>query len=299
LSEPIPKIALTGASGVLGRTLQETFPQWDWHLFEGDITSRKDTDAWAKGLAEKRVEALLHLAALVPTSAFEPDPVAGITVNVLGTCHLLHSLRAAKCEHFDPWFFLASTSHVYASQPEPLREDSPLAPTSAYGLSKLQSEQWVMRLARSASLRSCIGRIFSFSSPYQPTSYFLPSMLKKIANAEKNAVLEIPGLQGKRDLSSATEMANAIGFLLMKKAEGTFNIASGKSVLLRDAVQSVAHYFDRTDITIQSVANETHPPTHLTADVSRLQELGYEAAPLGIEALVASVAQRPVSVLSE
>jgi nucleoside-diphosphate-sugar epimerase len=299
LNEPSVKIALTGASGVLGRTLQETFPQWDWHLFDGDITSRKDTDAWTKGLAEKRVEAILHLAALVPTSAFEPDPIAGITVNVLGTCHLLHSLRAAKCTDFNPWFFLASTSHVYASQAEPLREDSPLAPTSAYGLSKLQSEQWVTRLAHSAALRFCIGRIFSFSSPYQPTSYFLPSMLHKIATAERDAVLEIPGLQGKRDLSSATEMAHAIGFLLTKKAEGTFNIASGKSVLLHDAVRSVVQYFDRSDITIRPLPNEMHPPTHLAANVSRLQALGYVAQPLGIETLVASLAQRPVNGLSE
>lgn len=265
------KIGLTGGSGIMGQTLRKNFPNFEWFLFEKEILNSEEIASWLKDTGP--LDALIHLAAIVPTHLVEADPAQAIRVNVEGTCRLLFELQ--KNSKQIPWVFIASTAHVYASSPAPLTEESPLSPISLYGLTKLQAEQWALEFGKS-ELNICIGRIFSTSSPLHPDSYFLPSMIRKISGAPPGATLEVRGLHGTRDFLTADQVCQAIQFLMNKKSTGIFNVAGGQPLKLFDVVQKIKSRLGRNDIKIVPLEKDT---SHLSGNVDKLKKLGFTPKP--------------------
>ena len=269
-SNPL-RIGLTGASGVLGQTIQAIWPEVEWLKFAGDLRSFSEVETWYQSLGN--IQGIIHFGALVPTHLVEAEPLGAMRTNVLGTCHILEAIRAdaLKSSKSLPWFFLASTSHVYRSSDLPLREDSALDPISLYGMTKLQGEEWGQVYLKKYQLPICTGRIFSYSSHLQPSSYFIPSTIRKISQATIGAKLEIPGLHGTRDFLTAEEVCFGVKKLFHQRARGIFNIASGTPQKLLDIVKTIQHRLNRSDIEIIATSIGTN---HLVANVDQLNQLG-------------------------
>jgi len=260
-------IALTGASGVVGTRLREYFKTANFHIFGGDL---RDSQAVRKFCRETAAcDAFIHLAALVPKQAVDSDPVEALDINVRGTLNVLEGLRQLGADA--PWMFFPSSSHVYASSEQPLKEDSLLAPFTLYGLTKLQGEQWCQAYARDFKLKICIGRIFSFSDPLQPRLYFIPAMIHLIQRAEPSAKIEIPGVGGKRDFITVSQICRTVELLFSKQHEGVINIGSGVGIKLIDIVKNIAALLGRNDLTI---AGKGDAPNSHIAETSRLENLG-------------------------
>lgn len=262
------RVGLTGARGVIGRTLQENFPQIAWHPFTGNVQNPEEITGWL----QSPLDAIVHLAAVVSTKSVDAKPLEAFRTNVAGTCNLLEAVRQ---QSHKPWIFLASSSHVYGSSERPVTEDAPIAPRTLYGLTKVQAEQWALTYANSFGQPVCIGRIFSFSSPLQHESFFIPSIVARLRNAPAGASLEIPGLHGARDFMSARQVAEAIQFLLQRRATGVFNIGTGTGLRLLDVVTEIQRRLKREDVRI--VAPETDRVS-LVADVTKLERLGLRLA---------------------
>jgi len=262
------RIGLTGARGVLGRSLQRDWPQPGWQPFPGDVRSVPALSDW---LAQSGpLAGVIHCAAMVPTARVQSQPLDAFQVNAGGTCNLLEAVRRLPREQ-QPWLFCASSSHVYASSVTALREDAPLRPVSLYGLTKLQGEQCATAYQEHFQLRVCVGRIFSFSSPLQAESYFIPALVRKIFTAPRGAVLRIPGLQGTRDFLTTAEIGRAIRLLFEQRASGVFNIASGRSVRLLDVALAIRRRLNREDVQIEAPDEGT---VHLNADIEKLRQAG-------------------------
>lgn len=259
---------MTGSRGVLGRTFQETQRDLEICSFPGDATKIEDFRAWHQ--ENGPFQALVHFAALVPTQAVEENPIRAFETNVGGTLNLLETVRTTSGEK--PWLFLASTSHVYPSRPEPQSEEAQTSAFSLYGLTKLQAEEWGRTYLSKHGLPICVGRIFSFSSPLQASSYFIPSMIRKISTVPQGGTLDIPGLEGTRDFLSTAQICEAIRLLMDREARGVFNIASGKPTRLIDVARKICELVDRQDVTIQTHGEAKH---HL-ADVDKILSLGFK-----------------------
>ena len=260
-------IALTGASGVVGTRFREYFKGASFKIFDEDIRNSQAVRKFCREAVE--CDALIHLAALVPKQAVDSDPIEALNINVRGTLNVLEGLRQMGSNA--PWMFFASTSHVYASSPEPLREDSRLAPFTLYGLTKLQGEQWCQAYARDFKLKVCIGRLFSFSDPLQSKLYFIPAMIHRIRNAAPSAQIEISGIGGKRDFITVNQICKTIELLFAKRHEGILNIGSGIGNNLLDVVKKIAKLLNRSDLTL--IAQNDVPNFHI-AETSRLRALG-------------------------
>ena len=260
-------IALTGASGVVGTRFREYFKDAHFKIFDEDI---RDSQAVRKFCRETAgCDAFIHLAALVPKQAVDSEPIEALDTNVRGTLNVLEGLRQLGSDA--PWMFFPSSSHVYASSKEPLREDSALAPFTLYGLTKLQGEQWCQAYARDFKLKVCIGRLFSFSDPLQSKLYFIPAMIHRIRNAAPSAQIEIQGARGQRDFITVHQICKTIELLLSKQHEGILNIGSGVGNHLIDVVKKIAKLLGRNDLTI--IAKNDEPNFHI-AETSRLRNLG-------------------------
>ena len=271
-------IAVTGSTGVLGRTLLKHWSASNQHVqfvpFKGDIQNYGELDTWLSNMG--KLDGLIHLAAIVPTNKVDEDPLKAFRVNTLGTLNLLEICRLRFAKDTCPWIFLASTSHVYASSSETqfVSETSPLNPVSTYGVTKAQGDAWADVYRNKYNLPVCTGRIFSYSAPDQAVSFFIPSLLQKIRDAPVDARLEIRGLDGTRDFITVQQIIEAIQVLFERKAVGVFNVGTGVAVKLLDIAQTVREKLGRTDVVIVSTGTDTH---HLAANVAKLNDAGFRA----------------------
>src|SRR5262245_37698422 len=126
-------------------------------LVRGDIL---DLDLLARTMRERRVEAVMHFAALasVPDSIADPDNYH--RVNVIGTKNVLDAMRSAGVGRI----VFSSTAATYAFTDEmPLDEGSPQVPETPYGTSKLAAEWLIKDYARAYGLGYAILRYFNAS----------------------------------------------------------------------------------------------------------------------------------------
>lgn len=260
-------IGITGASGVLGSALLREWPAREWSVFRDDI---RDFDAVRRWVEATPLTTLLHLAAVVPVTRVESDPRQAFDVNVGGTINVCEALRLVRPA---TWLFVASSSHVYASCPSPIREDATMEPISFYGFTKHQSEQAAMAWAERFGLHVAIGRIFSFSASNQPADYLLPSLATRIRQSPKGAIIPLRGGLQTRDFLTTGAIARAIGCLEHDRATGIFNIGSGTGIRLIDLATTLARLLGRDDVRIVA---EGDASSCLVADISKLAALGFE-----------------------
>jgi len=132
-------------------------PGADRRLVVGDLA---DTAAMATLMRDRRVDAVMHFAALASVPESIADPDAYYRVNVLGTKSVLDAMRQAGV----PRVVFSSTAATYAFRNEmPLREDSPQDPETPYGTSKLAAERMIRDYARAYDLGYTILRYFNAS----------------------------------------------------------------------------------------------------------------------------------------
>ncbi len=124
------------------------------HFHQADIL---DKHALEKIFAQTEPRAVIHLAALLSTEESVEKPAEYYRVNVTGTQNVIDA-----CLKYDvPKLIFSSTAAVYAANPKPLTEDSPLGPVSPYGHSKLMAEQMLRDITAATELHAVILRYFN------------------------------------------------------------------------------------------------------------------------------------------
>lgn len=92
-------------------------------------------------IAEHRIRAVVHFAAKIVVPDSVVDPLDYYLANTAKTRSLLAAVTSAHVPHF----VFSSTAAVYGNvSQEPVSEETPAAPVSPYGASKLMSE-WMLR----------------------------------------------------------------------------------------------------------------------------------------------------------
>lgn len=145
-------VVVTGASGFIGRHTVKELLKREYEVtgidmepsdvrhrnlknVQCDISSPKLPSYINKG------DKVLHLAAISTFGAAGQNPSRAIRVNVEGTLNVINSCIEKKAERL----VYSSTGSVYhKSSTVPIKEDSPRNPTSIYGLTKKQAEDWIM-----------------------------------------------------------------------------------------------------------------------------------------------------------
>ncbi|HCJ11661.1 MAG: hypothetical protein A2Y14_00165 [Verrucomicrobia bacterium GWF2_51_19] len=230
------RVGITGANGFLGQLLTQALSQTDATLlpFEGDICELAAVRTWVQN---SQLDALFHLAAKVPITEVNQNPLQAYAVNVGGTLNLMQSLEGLPKK---PWFFYASTSHVYKSKDGPLSEDDPIAPISLYGKTKYMGESVVYDVAPQLNIAACVGRIFSFFHKTQTKPFLYPTLLERVQTEDLSKPFKLYGSECIRDFLNAEAVVQIMIALMERRATGIINIGSGVGVRIRDFVQQVA-----------------------------------------------------------
>ena len=133
-------------------------------LVELDI---RDAAALATLAAERRPEAVFHLAAQIDVRKSLEDPAFDAEVNVGGTANVLEAARAAGSGRV---VFVSTGGAIYGEgegQQLPLDEAAPIAPMSAYGQSKFAAEGYLALYERLYGLSSIALRLGNVYGPRQ------------------------------------------------------------------------------------------------------------------------------------
>ena len=191
-------ILITGGAGYVGGTVarlllaeghavtivdnfihskREALPP-DATFIEADIA---DATAMTLALSAEKFDGILHFAALIEAGESMKDPGLYFRANTVATLALLEAVVATGTQNL----VFSSTAAVYG-EPEftPIVETARLAPTNAYGESKLLVEQmlaWFHRIhgLRYAALRyfNVAGAIDGYGEAHEPESHLIPIIL--------------------------------------------------------------------------------------------------------------------------
>lgn len=133
-----PRVAITGASGQLGRSLLGQYDS-EWNI-TGVDSRRCDVRDWAAvrdWVASVRPDVVIHAAAATNVDGCEREPRQAYAINALGTRNVAQAAARAGAD-----LVYVSTNYVFDGQKdEPYHEFDVTAPISVYGASKLAGER--------------------------------------------------------------------------------------------------------------------------------------------------------------
>lgn len=210
-------------------------PGVKFELVRGDIRSKA---ACLK--ACRRIDFVLHQAALrsVPRSMNEPRKYNEVNIN--GTLNMLEASRENKVKVF----VFASSSSVYGEVKRfPEKEEFVPGPISPYALSKLAGEYYCGIFSLHYNLPAVALRYFNVFGPRQALDDDYAVVVPKfITSMLKGAQPPIYG-DGRqsRDFTFVTNVVDANLLAVRKKAAwpGVFNVASGRDYSVLELVKAL------------------------------------------------------------
>jgi UDP-glucose 4-epimerase len=196
---------------------------------------------FAAALADRRPDAVVHLAAQISVPRSLEDPIADLDLNLRATVRLLQWSASVGARRL----VFASSAAVYGEPARmPVSEDMADQPSSPYGASKRASELYLGCLGPALGVETAALRLFNVYGPRQdPGSPYSGVISQFIARARERAPLRVLG-DGRqtRDFVYVGDVARAFARALdVPKLGGLVcNIGTGVSVSIAGLAAAVS-----------------------------------------------------------
>jgi nucleoside-diphosphate-sugar epimerase len=244
------RILVTGANGFIGKALCGRLVSDGW-LVNGAVRSAKaaqvvsgvtaveidgvDTDTdWGKALLA--VDTVVHLAARVHVVRDDTaDPlIAYRKINVAGTDNLARQAVAAGVRRF---VFLSTVKVNGEESWGPLTETDTPAPVDSYGISKMEAERKLHRIAAATKLAVVILRAPLVYGPGVKANF-----LKLLQTVERGTPLPFAGVKNQRSLIYLENLVDAIvACIRHPNASGqTYLVSDGDDVSTPELIRMIA-----------------------------------------------------------
>lgn len=201
-----------------------------------DLGAPAELEALRPDLAS--IRAVVHLGAFVPSDTAQntdEDADATLRVNAAGTAALLGVLAGAP--RLEAVVY-ASTFEVYGPVVRlPIDELHPTAPTTHYGASKLAGEKYLRLFAGDRRIACASLRLPAIYGPGDTIRRALGNFVRAAAAGR---AMEIHGDGADlRELVYVADAARAVALCLDRRAQGVFNVASGRGISIRAMAEAV------------------------------------------------------------
>lgn len=270
------RIAITGANGQLGQTLQQVLSTEKYELIALNHAALdiSDETALRQQLSEIKPAAIINAAAYTAVDAAETDDLTARAANATGPKNL-----ARWAAENDGWLLQVSTDFVFSGRNwRPYTPDDQTDPLSIYGRTKLEGELHVRYLAPRHSLVLRTSWVYS-----QFGKNFVKTMLKLMA--EKDGLSVVADQIGAP--TSTWGLARCIAAALEKRPLGIMHwqdsgVASWYDFAMAVQDEAQAAGLLKTAIPIRPIPTSGYPtpakrPPYSVLDVSETVEaLGIE-----------------------
>ena len=194
---------------------------------------------------------IFHLAAQSLPSVSWESPENTLMTNVLSTLNLLKCIQKLR---LDTRLVLFGSSSEYAPSIEPIREDSPLKPSSPYAVSKIASSLLSSLYYEAFGLDIIIARPFFIIGP-RKTHDVCSSLARGIAKIESghSGTLTVGNLKSIRDFLDVDDAVRAIWTMSQKGKSGEiYNISSGIGTSIMSVLE-ILRSMARTTIVTETI----------------------------------------------
>ena len=251
-------------------------------------------------LRERRIEAVMHFAALALVGESVEHPHLYYGNNVVGSYHLVEAMRAASVGKI----VLSSTTATYGTPEKmPIAETTPQQPINPYGFSKLVVERMLDDYARAYGLAFAALRYFNaagaapegdLGEDHDPESHLIPIVLQ-VALGQREKIMifgdDYPTPDGTciRDYVHIVDLAAAHLAALERLEPGRgikCNLGTGRGYSVKEVIESCRRITGHA-IPAQVAPRRPGDPPELVAD-SRLarQTLGWTPRFATIESII-------------
>jgi UDP-glucose 4-epimerase len=244
-------------------------------IVKGDITEFQDVSE-----AIKTHDVVIHLAAKISIEESVKNPSETFRINVDGTKNVLVACK----KHQVRKLIVVSSAAVYGeSLPNvKLTENSKINPISPYGESKAIMEQKIREFVSKHNINCVILRFFNIFGSGQSPEYtgVITKFIEKISN---NKPLQIygDGMQT-RDFVAIQDVVDSIHNAILYGKTGTYNIASGKSVTIKELAEFMISLSGK-NLKIQYVAPKKGDIRHSQADITLAKKELQYSPKVGLE----------------
>ena len=195
-----------------------------------------DESILTKILRDAAPTIIFHLAAQSLPSVSWESPEKTLTTNVISTLNLLKCVQKLRLE---TRLVLFGSSSEYAPNTEPIREDSPLKPSSPYAVSKIASSLLSRLYYEAFGLDIVIARPFFIIGP-RKTHDVCSSLARGIVRIENGleGTLTVGNLNAIRDFLDVEDAVQAILALSRRGESGeAYNISSGSGTSIMTVLE--------------------------------------------------------------
>jgi len=274
-------VLVTGARGFAGSHLVEYLRKSGhavtaWGRQEVDLLDR---NAVLSAIAELKPHVVYHCAGVAHVGESFKNIGDTLAANVLGTHHLLESLRNAGVT---ARVLITGSSLVYRQSDRALTEDDPIGPATPYALSKLAQEMLGRRGMEEDGQQVLFSRSFNHTGPGQDASFAAPSFARQIAQIEQRRMppeIAVGNLDAARDLHDVRDTVRAYVAIAERGAPGRiYNVCAGKTYRIRDVLDRLVA-MSRVPVVVKVDSTRYRPSDNpvLLGDRTRImRELGWQ-----------------------
>ena len=245
-----------------------------------------DSELTAKILREHAIEAIAHFAARIVVPDSVRDPLGYYLNNTAKARNLIETAIAGGVKQF----IFSSTAAVYGeTASEPVGEDTPLAPISPYGRSKLMVEWMLQDASRAHDFRYVALRYFNVAGadPQGRLGQSTPQATHLIKRAVQTALgayphldvfgLDYPTRDGTciRDYIQVTDLIDAhlaaLSYLQSGGSSLVCNCGYGRGSTVREVIE-VVKAVSGVDFHVHEVGRRAGDPASIVAKADRVRE---------------------------
>lgn len=204
----------------------------------------KNTEQAVSVFCSAMPDEVYHLASNVqPRLIFEEDKNT-FDVNFLGTLNLLYAIKKYKenCR-----LYCAGSSLMFGPVlVSPQNEDTPMNPTTPYGIGKVAAHHFVRMYREAYGVYSCTGILFNHESPRRDEIFLPRKITKAVANikAGRQDKLLLGDIELKRDWAYAGDVVESMWLMLQQDTPEDFVIGSSELHSIKELLEIAFGYLD-------------------------------------------------------